>query len=125
MITYDEMNPVRIRTMKQAKEYIGHHIYYLRSEDIDKSGRGYYFTREAIIKKISGGYFWDENNNPIRYKDILRILIKEKIDHRELLKKYIIRTVNETGGIYQGIDFTKEEDIEIRKLHSEAFDELK
>lgn len=34
---------------REMKNHIGRRIRYLRSRDIDKSGRGYYFPREGTI----------------------------------------------------------------------------
>lgn len=73
--TYEEMESVHISCKSDAQKYIGKNIWYLRSIDIDKSGRGYYFPRFIAIIGIEGKEFYDEQGNSIPYKDILRIKI--------------------------------------------------
>jgi hypothetical protein len=50
-LTGDNVAP---RTIADARKLIGHRIEYLRREDIDRSGRGYFFPRYAIVKAAVG-----------------------------------------------------------------------
>ncbi len=40
------------RTSKEAKELIGVRVKYLRSRDIDKSGRGYFFPQTGVVAAV-------------------------------------------------------------------------
>lgn len=43
---------ITIKNTKEGKQYIGKRIQYLRSKDIDKTGRGYYFPKTGIIEEV-------------------------------------------------------------------------
>jgi hypothetical protein len=73
---YEQMNPVRISCKSDAKKYIGKKIWFLRSEDIDKSGRGYYFPRFIIVDEIVGNDFhWEDGGFYVEYKKIVRLMV--------------------------------------------------
>lgn len=38
---------------KDARALVGKHVQYVRESDIDKSGRGYFFTNSGTIKEVS------------------------------------------------------------------------
>lgn len=40
------------RTAAEARALIGVRVKYLRSRDIDKSGRGYYFPQEGVVAAV-------------------------------------------------------------------------
>ena len=42
------------KTAKDAKALVGKQVTYLRGCDIDRSGRGFYFPRSAMIMAASG-----------------------------------------------------------------------
>lgn len=47
-------NHVPFKTLKDRKKLIGKKIKYLRSSDIDRSGRGYFFPRIAQVTHVEG-----------------------------------------------------------------------
>lgn len=74
----DEMPYTRIASVAEARKYLGKRIWYLRSEDIDKSGRGYYWPRFMRVDEVSRGMFKDvEGGREVRFKDILRLKVVE------------------------------------------------
>jgi hypothetical protein len=75
--TYEEMTTANISTKADAQKYIGKGIFYLCSEDIDKSGRGYYWVRFMWVDEIAQGEFYGDGRY-VPYRNILRIKIKEE-----------------------------------------------
>jgi hypothetical protein len=73
--TYEEMHSVKITSQKQAREYLNKKIWFLRSIDIDKSGRGYYFPRFILPVRIEKDEFIDKTEHGIRYSEIQRLKI--------------------------------------------------
>ena len=62
---------------KDAKKLIGKSVEYLRSCDIDKSGRGYYFPRRNKIVDVIGRQLIFENSDSVYFNDIKEMIIIE------------------------------------------------
>lgn len=45
---------IRPKNAKEARKLIGKIVEFLRREDIDRSGRGYYFPRRGKIVEVLG-----------------------------------------------------------------------
>lgn len=76
--TYEEMISVRIASASTAKEYLMKSIWYLCSEDIDKSGRGYYWPRFMRVNQVCRREFHDvESGRYVPFRNIQRILVVE------------------------------------------------
>lgn len=73
---YEDMLPVRISCVSTAKEYLRKKIWYLCEEDIDKSGRGYYWPRFMRVDQVIRAEFQDiESGRYTPYKNIVRLLV--------------------------------------------------
>lgn len=42
------------KTAKEARALIGVRVEYLRNQDIDRSGRGYFFPRKGAVEDVNG-----------------------------------------------------------------------
>ena len=51
---YLEGENIKPRTVKEAKNLIGEDVEYLQNEDIDKSGRGYFFPKVGTVEDAFG-----------------------------------------------------------------------
>lgn len=51
---YLEGENIAPATAAEARALIGKRVEYLRSRDIDHSGRGYYFPRTGVITRAAG-----------------------------------------------------------------------
>lgn len=45
---------IRPRSAEEARKLIGKKITYLREQDIDRSGRGYFFPRQGEVTSVQG-----------------------------------------------------------------------
>ena len=66
-------------TTKKARELIGKKITYLRTFDIDQSGRGYFFARSGIVADVyKGNLAVDDKNNFIgTLKSFVEVVVDE------------------------------------------------
>lgn len=62
------------RTSEEAKKLIGKHVKYLRSRDIDKSGRGYYFPRTGTIESVNGRNIFLDNGIDIHFSELIEMI---------------------------------------------------
>jgi hypothetical protein len=62
------------KTAAEAKKLIGKHVRYLRSQDIDKSGRGYFFPRFGIISEVHGRNIFMENGTDIQLSELVEMV---------------------------------------------------
>ena len=76
---YLDGDAVPFRTAAQRKALVGKRIEYLRSCDIDCSGRGYFFPRIGIVESASGVALYLENGSDVHRSDLveLRVLDEE------------------------------------------------
>lgn len=51
---YLEGENIAPATAAEARKLIGKRVQYLRTGDIDRSGRGYYAPQEGVINDVSG-----------------------------------------------------------------------
>lgn len=79
--SWEEMKPIRISKIALARGYLGKQIWYLCPEDIDNSGRGYYWPRHMRVDQVLRGEFHDiESGRYVTYKNIKMILVLEPLE---------------------------------------------
>lgn len=79
MVSYLKGVNIRPHSNKEAKNLIGKVVEYLCKRDIDKSSRGYYFSRINTIEAVSGRQIIFENSDSISLGDIVEMVVKEPV----------------------------------------------
>lgn len=73
-MSYFEGKNIAPRTASEAKKLIGKHVTFLRSQDIDKSGRGYFFPRSGVISEVHGRNIFLENGTDIQLSTLVEMV---------------------------------------------------
>ena len=63
------------RTAAERKRLVGKVIRYLRSCDIDRSGRGYFFPRVDIVVSAAGLNLFLENGSTIHRGELREVVV--------------------------------------------------
>ncbi|OZB98064.1 hypothetical protein [Paenibacillus sp. XY044] len=63
------------RLAVESKKLVGKRVRYLRSQDIDKSGRGHFFPRTGIVESIYGRNIMLDNGIDIHFSDIVELVV--------------------------------------------------
>ena len=66
--------PARFRTAADRRKLVGHAIRYLRHVDIDRSGRGLFFPRTAIVTEVSGKNMFLDNGGVLYASDVAEMV---------------------------------------------------
>ncbi|WP_336761373.1 hypothetical protein [Paenibacillus sp. USHLN196] len=66
------------KTSKDAKQLIGKNVQFLRNQDIDKSGRGYFFPRNGTIEDVVGKNLLLENGEMIHFSELVEMVEASK-----------------------------------------------
>lgn len=69
------------KSSADAKKLIGKHVRFLRSSDIDKSGRGYFFPRTGTVTDVHGRYIFMENGSDIHLSELVE-MVEIQVDGR-------------------------------------------
>jgi hypothetical protein len=72
---YLEGEVVEFRTAADRRKLVGHAIRFVRSCDIDKSGRGYVFPRVAFIEGAKGSQLLFDNGDSVHVGDLREVQI--------------------------------------------------
>lgn len=62
------------RTVADRRKLIGHAITYLRKADIDRSGRGLFFPRFAVVRDVQGKNFFLDNGEVLWASDLVELV---------------------------------------------------
>lgn len=66
---------IPFRAIEARRSLVGKGITYLRHTDIDKTGRGYYFPRTAIVVAAHGRQMLLDNGNSISVSDLFEVVL--------------------------------------------------
>lgn len=62
------------RRAAEARALVGKKVEYLRSRDIDRSGRGYFFPRIGEVTRTWGRVLeFDHSGDPLAYRDLVEM----------------------------------------------------
>ena len=76
--------PLTDLSPKSIRDNIGKRIVYLRNQDIDKSGRGYFFPRHNVIHGYAARQILlDDGLNSVMIRDIVEIAIEKPKTEQE------------------------------------------
>lgn len=76
---YLEGENIKPTTVKEARALIGKYVRYLRREDIDRSGRGYFFPKSGkIVDAVGKNIAIDSSDNFCIYLSDLREMVEIK-----------------------------------------------
>ena len=71
---YFDGDPVQVRTKKDRERLVGKVVRYVRSIDIDRSGRGFFFPRWGIVTGAHGRELILENGY-LNASDVVEIVV--------------------------------------------------
>lgn len=70
-----EGKSIKPATVKQGKALIGQKVRYLREQDVDRSGRGYFFPQAGVVVDCVGhNLAIDDPSNFIAFSEIVEMV---------------------------------------------------
>lgn len=79
--SYLEGENIVPRTAAEARALIGKRVQYLRTRDIDRSGRGYYYPRTGYVTAQWGRYLdFDEQQDYCAFSKIVEMVLLPEVE---------------------------------------------